>query len=60
MSFRKLMFSTMCTILLISFFILMIDAAGNITVKTSTNSVSDSLTVVIDPGHGGCVINMVA
>ena len=53
MSFRKLMFSTICIILLISFFILMIDSAGNISVKTSTNSVSNNLTVVIDPGHGG-------
>lgn len=53
MNFRKILFSTLCIILLISFFILIISAAGNITVTTSTN-ISDNLpVVVIDPGHGG-------
>lgn len=53
MSFRKLMFSTMCIILLISFFILMIDAAGNITVNTSAEMPANLPTIVIDAGHGG-------
>lgn len=53
MNYRKLMFSSICIILLLSFFILMISAAGNIAVNTSSD-ISDNLPViVIDPGHGG-------
>ena len=53
MNYRKLIFSSICIILLMSFFILMISAAGNITVNTSSD-ISDNLpTIVIDPGHGG-------
>lgn len=53
MNYRKLIFSSICIILLLSFFILMISAAGNIAVNTSSD-ISDNLPViVIDPGHGG-------
>lgn len=53
MNYRKLMFSSICIILLLSFFILMISAAGNIAMNTSSD-ISDNLPViVIDPGHGG-------
>lgn len=53
MNYRKLMFSSICIILLLSFFILMISAAGNIALNTSSD-ISDNLPViVIDPGHGG-------
>lgn len=53
MNYRKLMFSSICIILLLSFFILMISAASNIAVNTSSD-ISDNLPViVIDPGHGG-------
>lgn len=53
MSFKKLMFSTMCIVLLISFFILMFNSVGNITVNTSAETAPNNNTVVIDAGHGG-------
>lgn len=43
-----------------SFFILMFSAVGNITVDTSAEVSYNLPTIVIDPGHGGCVLTMVA
>lgn len=60
MNFKRILFLTLCIILLISFFILIISAACNITMTTSTNISENLPVVVIDPGHGECVINMVA
>lgn len=53
MNFRKIVFSTLCIILLMSFFILMISAVPTITLTTSSDTVNKLPTVVIDPGHGG-------
>lgn len=53
MNSRKIIFSTLCIILLMSFFILMFSAVGNITVDTSTEISYNLPTIVIDPGHGG-------
>lgn len=53
MSFRKILFSTLCLILLMSFFILMFSAVPKITLTTSSDSVQNKSTVVIDAGHGG-------
>lgn len=53
MNYRKLMFSSICIILLLSFFILMISAAGNIAVNTSSDIPDNLPVIVIDPGHGG-------
>lgn len=39
--------------LLISFMILMLSAFSNITAHTSSATVGDSLTVIVDAGHGG-------
>lgn len=52
MKLKKIAFGTICTILMISFFILMISSAANISLLTSENYVS-SACVVIDAGHGG-------
>lgn len=60
MNSRKIIFSPLCIILLMSFFILMFSAVGNITVDTSTEISYNLPTIVIDPGHGGCVLTMVA
>lgn len=38
----------------------MFSAVGNITVDTSTEISYNLPTIVIDPGHGGCVLTMVA
>ena len=53
MNCRKILFSTLCIILLISFFILMISAVPSITLMTSSDTVRNIPTVVIDAGHGG-------
>lgn len=53
MNFNKIMFSTLCLILFMSFFILMISAVPTITLTTSSDSGQKTPIVVIDPGHGG-------
>lgn len=53
MNCRKILFSTLCIILLISFLILMISAVPSITLMTSSDALKNVPTVVIDAGHGG-------
>lgn len=53
MNFRKIAFSTLCLILLISFFILMISAVSSITLTTFSDSAQQPSTILIDAGHGG-------
>ncbi|MCH5296477.1 MAG: N-acetylmuramoyl-L-alanine amidase [Ruminococcus sp.] len=53
MNFKKIMFSTLCLTLFMSFFILMISAVPTITLTTSSDSGQITPIVVIDPGHGG-------
>lgn len=53
MNSKKILFSTLCIIILMSFFILMISSVSNITVDTSAPISYNLPTIVIDPGHGG-------
>ncbi len=55
MSFKRVVYYTKCSALLISFFIFMFASTSNITQNKSTDASMHMpvKTVVIDPGHGG-------
>ncbi len=53
MKLRKVVFSTLCIAMLVSFLILMIYAASNITLDTSSDVNVQLPIVVVDAGHGG-------
>lgn len=53
MSFRKVLFGTVCFGMFFSFLILMISSVSKITLRTSSDAVQKTPTVIVDAGHGG-------
>lgn len=53
MKLRNVLFTTLCIAMLMSFLILMISAASNITLNTSSDAIVKLPVVVVDAGHGG-------
>lgn len=56
---KNIIFSGICLIFFIAFCILMVKAVLNMEVKTSSENIKNIPEIVIDAGHGGCVLTMV-